>query len=114
MEALTGKPVAVPVEEQARREIESLIARARSAQAAIESYTQEQADGRSTSRESRWPSSQSKREALAMFPTRSPRLRSAYWGPLPTWLRSRRAVSSMRTLPVALSRLQNRLVSLPL
>jgi sulfoacetaldehyde dehydrogenase len=45
MEALTGNPVAVPVEEQARREIESLITWARSAQAAIESYTQEQADG---------------------------------------------------------------------
>ncbi|HUI19780.1 MAG TPA: aldehyde dehydrogenase family protein [Methylocella sp.] len=49
METLASSPPAVPVEEQARREIESLIARARSAQAAIESYTQEQADGLATS-----------------------------------------------------------------
>lgn len=44
METLTGNSRFVAVEEQARREIELLIARARSAQAAIESYTQEQAD----------------------------------------------------------------------
>jgi sulfoacetaldehyde dehydrogenase len=44
METLTRNPPFVPVEEQARREIESLVARARSAQAAIESYTQEEAD----------------------------------------------------------------------
>jgi sulfoacetaldehyde dehydrogenase len=44
METLTGNPPFVPIEEQARREIESLVARARSAQAAIESYTQEEAD----------------------------------------------------------------------
>jgi acyl-CoA reductase-like NAD-dependent aldehyde dehydrogenase len=44
METLTCNPLFVPVEEQARREIESLVARARSAQAAIESYTQEEAD----------------------------------------------------------------------
>jgi acyl-CoA reductase-like NAD-dependent aldehyde dehydrogenase len=44
METLTGNPPFVAVEEQARREIESLVARARSAQAAIESYTQEEAD----------------------------------------------------------------------
>jgi len=49
LETLASSPPAVPVEEQARREIESLIARARSAQAAIESYTQEQADGLATS-----------------------------------------------------------------
>ncbi len=44
METLTDNPPFVPVEEQARREIESLVARARSAQAAIECYTQEEAD----------------------------------------------------------------------
>ena len=44
METLTDNPPFVPVEEQARREIESLVARARSAQAAIEAYTQEEAD----------------------------------------------------------------------
>jgi sulfoacetaldehyde dehydrogenase len=44
METLTGGPPAAAVEEQARREIESMVARARSAQAAIEFYTQEQAD----------------------------------------------------------------------
>src|SRR5947199_10851335 len=43
METLTASPAA-PVEEQARREIESLVARARTAQAAIESFTQEEAD----------------------------------------------------------------------
>jgi sulfoacetaldehyde dehydrogenase len=44
METLTRNPPTVPVGEQAQREIELLIARARSAQAAIESYTQDQAD----------------------------------------------------------------------
>jgi sulfoacetaldehyde dehydrogenase len=44
METLTDNPAAVRAEEKARREIESLVARARSAQAAIESYTQVQAD----------------------------------------------------------------------
>jgi sulfoacetaldehyde dehydrogenase len=44
METLTGSAPAAPAEEQARREIESLVARARTAQAAIESYTQEEAD----------------------------------------------------------------------
>jgi sulfoacetaldehyde dehydrogenase len=44
METLTDNHPFVPAEEQARREIESMIARARSAQAAIESYTQEEAD----------------------------------------------------------------------
>ena len=39
METLTGSAPAAPAEEQARREIESLVARARTAQAAIESYT---------------------------------------------------------------------------
>jgi sulfoacetaldehyde dehydrogenase len=44
METLNGNSPAAPVEDQARREIESLVARARAAQAAIEFYTQEQAD----------------------------------------------------------------------
>jgi sulfoacetaldehyde dehydrogenase len=62
METLTGNPPAVPAEEQARCEIESLIARARSAQAAIESYTQEEADALAIS--VGWQVYQS-REALA-------------------------------------------------
>src|ERR1700730_3187768 len=49
METLPGNPPAATVEEQARREIESLIARARSAHAAIEGYSQEKADALATS-----------------------------------------------------------------
>jgi sulfoacetaldehyde dehydrogenase len=49
METLPGNPPAAPVEEQARGEIESLIARARYAQAAIEGYSQEKADALATS-----------------------------------------------------------------
>src|SRR5262249_26011993 len=65
METLTGNPPAVPAEEQARCEIESLIARARSAQAAIESYTQEEADTLAIS--VGWQVYKS-REALAKLP----------------------------------------------
>jgi sulfoacetaldehyde dehydrogenase len=44
METFASNPPAIPAEEQARREIESMVACARSAQAAIEFYTQEEAD----------------------------------------------------------------------
>lgn len=44
MDILTGHPAVVPVKDEALCEIESMVARACSAQAAIESYTQEEAD----------------------------------------------------------------------
>jgi acyl-CoA reductase-like NAD-dependent aldehyde dehydrogenase len=44
METLTATPTAVSIEDEERREIESMVARARSAQATIQDYDQEQAD----------------------------------------------------------------------
>jgi acyl-CoA reductase-like NAD-dependent aldehyde dehydrogenase len=44
METLTKARAVVPVEDDARCEIEAIVGRARVAQAAIEDYTQEQAD----------------------------------------------------------------------
>jgi|GEM_PF-3133691 len=44
METLTKAPAVVPVEDDARCEIEAMVGRARVAQAAIEDYAQEQAD----------------------------------------------------------------------
>ncbi|HET6375675.1 MAG TPA: aldehyde dehydrogenase family protein, partial [Methylocella sp.] len=49
METLKANPRAASSEADAQTEIQSLIARARSAQAAIESYSQEEADGLATS-----------------------------------------------------------------
>jgi sulfoacetaldehyde dehydrogenase len=49
METLTNNPAVVSVKDETRCEIESMVARARSAQAAIESYTQEEANALATS-----------------------------------------------------------------
>ena len=49
MDTLTNKLSVASVEDQSRCEIESMVARARSAQAAIEGYTQEEADALATS-----------------------------------------------------------------
>ena len=103
METPNNNPASISGKNEAVSEIEALVARARSAQAAIEGYTQEEADALATS--VGWQVYKSREAlaklvveegALAIFPTRSPRLHSAYLGRWPTWLRSRRVALSRR------------------
>ena len=122
MEVLTKAPAVVPAEDEARREIEAMVGRARIAQAAIENYAQEQADalvtavgwqvyklaprgvGQTCGQEQGFGNVQGK---IAKFANR---VRE----PWPTWLRSRPVASSRKTQRVAWSRSPSRSASLPL